>query len=93
MFYQCPYLNAVYFQGDAPTVGSSVQGFFYGTLGGLKVYYPYGATGWTDTFQGREAIPLHFTVTGGALGTDYTYANHALPFFAPATMRCPCRAA
>jgi len=49
-FYQCTNLAAVYFLGNAPpSVGSSV---FYGDSN-ATVYYPPGATGWINPWNGR----------------------------------------
>ncbi len=67
IFYNCSGLNAVYFQGNAPTVGTSYYGLFQGTPSGLKVYYPYGASGWTNPWNGRETI-TRCTVTYDSRG-------------------------
>ena len=44
----CARLKAVYFRGNAPTIGSSV--FLASTP---TVYYLPGTTGWSTTFAGR----------------------------------------
>ena len=50
-FYSCASLTGVYFQGNAPSVGSSV---FDG--GSATVYYLPGTTGWTD-FSANIGLP------------------------------------
>jgi len=68
LFTDCSGLTSVYFLGNAPSVGTSYFGFFGGIPAGLKVYYPYGASGWSDPWQGREAIgfyKLSFDANGG----------------------------
>lgn len=47
-FEYCPSLTAVYFEGNAPTVGSNA---FRGD-GRAIVYYLPGSTGWGPTFGG-----------------------------------------
>jgi hypothetical protein len=49
--YGCTSLTGAYFQGNAPSLGSSV---FYGA-DAATVYYLPGTTGWGTTFGGRPA--------------------------------------
>jgi len=51
-FRYCSQLTGLYFQGNAPTLGSSV--FELDT--NMTVYYLAGTTGWGATFGGRPAM-------------------------------------
>jgi hypothetical protein len=55
-FAWCDDLEEIYFQGDAPTVGSFV---FYdnNTFKTLNVYFLPGTTGWSTTLGGRPTFP------------------------------------
>jgi hypothetical protein len=71
-FYSCSNLAGVYFQGDAPSVGSSV---FDGD-NSATVYYLPGTTGWGPTFAGRPTalqLDFNYTTNNGTITlTKYT---------------------
>jgi hypothetical protein len=49
----CAGLTAVYFQGNAPSLGSSV----FSGANAATIYYLPTTTGWGSTFGGRPALP------------------------------------
>ena len=51
-FLNCANLAGVYFQGNAPSLGSSV---FAGANSAI-IYYLAGTTGWDTTFAGRPTV-------------------------------------
>lgn len=51
-FADCPALEAVYFEGDAPPEG---EGVFEGS-DNVTVYHQHGADGWGDTWCGRKTL-------------------------------------
>ena len=53
-FSDCYFLSGVYFQGNAPSIGSSVFNF----ANNATVYYLEGTTGWGTTFGGRQTVEL-----------------------------------
>jgi hypothetical protein len=67
-FADCTNLVGIYFQGDAPLVGSST--FLKDKA--LMVYYLPGTAGWGTTFGGRPAAPwpfpgFRYTATNGTI--------------------------
>lgn len=86
-FYQCTGLNAVYYLGDAPAIGNVYPfGFFEGTPGSCKVYYPYDASGWSNPWQDREAIARCTVTFDSRGGSDVASAavNIGSPVSGPA---------
>lgn len=51
-FANCSALESVFFDGDAPVTGKDI---FEGSPN-VTVYYPEGAKGWTNPWQGRPAV-------------------------------------
>jgi uncharacterized repeat protein (TIGR02543 family) len=70
-FYNCSQLTGVYFLGDAPEIEycppESNLDIFAFTPDSCKVYYPYGASGWTNPWHGRTTI-ARCTVTYDSSG-------------------------
>jgi len=64
-FSYCTSLTRVYFQGNAPDVGSYE---FYGANNAM-VYYLSGTTGWSSTFGDRPTVlvPYTCTINGGTI--------------------------
>jgi hypothetical protein len=76
-FAACTNLTALYFQGNAPVLGTSV---FAGDTGAM-VSYVQGTTGWGSTFGGlpTAALPFTYAVNNGVLViTEYTGAGGAV---------------
>ncbi len=57
-FYECTSLKAIYFNGNAPGVGS---GWVMGASQDLVVYYHEGATGFTNPWNGVPTIMIDTT--------------------------------
>ena len=81
VFGNCADLTAVYFQGNAPTVGASA--FFSDNA---TVYYLIGATGWSGSFAGLPAvlqIPYNFTTNTDNTLTITQYTGSGGPVTMP----------
>jgi len=85
-FEYCSSLKGVYFNGNAPSTNSNV---FYGD-NNPTIYYLFGTTGWSSTFDGlTTALWYQFTYTtnnGAITITGYTVAGGAL---IPSTITIP----
>ncbi len=81
-FFGCVWLTNIYFQGNAPSVGSST---FQNVPAGATVYYLPGTTGWGTTFGGLPTAPwylptplmLNYGVQSNQFGFTISWATNA----------------
>ncbi len=78
-FAPCTNLATIYFQGNAPSMGTGVFNY---AAANVTVFYLEGTTGWTNPWYGLPAVPLTptipytFTTNNGAIIiTSYTGTN------------------
>jgi uncharacterized repeat protein (TIGR03803 family) len=79
--YGCWELAAIYFQGNAPSLGTGALGL-PGEYDPATVYYLQGTTGWSNPFGGLPAVQEAESVFGyttNAGGTTITITNYTGP--------------